>query len=247
MRSKRAEFWGGVRAQLPILLGVSPFGMIYGIIAIKAGLSVPVALAMSLIVFAGSSQFIAAELFASTTPGIIIVLTTFVVNLRHMLYSASVAPYVKHLSRPWKFALAFLLTDEAYAVTITHYEKNPSPPVRETNHHWYFLGSGLTLWTVWQISTAVGVLLGAQVPASWGLDFTLALTFIALLIPVLKDRPGILAALSAGIVALVAHGLPYNLGLIAAVLAGIGVGVLAERWTSRPSVPDPAVQEECAS
>lgn len=243
MRSNRAELWAGVRAQLPILLGVSPFGMIYGVAAIQAGLPAAVALGMSMIVFAGSSQFIAAQLFASGTPGLVIVLTTWVVNLRHMLYSASVAPYIKHLSKAWRCLLAFLLTDEAYAVTITYYERNPLPPARDTNRHWFFLGSGLTLWVAWQISTIIGVVLGAQVPESWSLDFTLALTFIALLIPVLKDRPAVLAALVAGGVALIAHGLPYNLGLIAAVLAGIAVGVATEPRANRLSLPDSAAEE----
>jgi 4-azaleucine resistance transporter AzlC len=236
MHSRSAEFWGGVRAQLPILLGVSPFGMIYGILAIDAGLPVAVALGMSMIVFAGSSQFIAAELFATGTPGVIVVLTTFVVNLRHMLYSASLAPYLKHLSRAWKYAIAFLLTDEAYAVAITHYEQPGDPPARLTYKHWYTLGAGLTLWTAWQGSTAIGVLLGASVPESWALDFTLALTFIALVMPALKDRPAIVAALSAGVTAMAAHDLPYNLGLIVAVLAGIGAGLVAELVYGRAQV-----------
>jgi len=235
MRTRRAEFLSGVRAQLPILLGTSPFGMIYGINAIKAGLPISVALGMSLFVFAGSSQFIAAQLVATSTPPGVIVLTTFVVNLRHMLYSASLAPYVRHLSQLWKYLLAFLLTDEAYAVAITRYQTDDELPADQTNFHWYTFGAGLTLWVSWQISTAVGVLLGAQVPESWALDFTLALTFIALVIPTLRDRPAIIAAVSAGVIALAAHGLPYNLGLIAAVLAGIITGLLAERniaWTS---------------
>lgn len=233
MRSRRSEFLAGVRALLPILLGTSPFGMIYGVAAVQAGLPVAVAIGMSLIVFAGSAQFVAAQLFGSGTPGLIIVLTTFVVNLRHMLYSASTAPYVRHLSPLWKYLLAFLLTDEAYAVSITYYERNASPPAHATYRHWYFLGAGLTLWVSWQISTAVGVLLGQKVPGSWSLDFTLALTFIALLIPVLRDRPSVLAALAAGMAALAAHGLPYNLGLVLAVLVGIATGVLAERFTTR--------------
>ncbi len=240
MQSRRAEFWGGVRAQLPILLGVAPFGMIYGIYAADAGLPVEIALGMSLVVFAGSSQFIAAQLFAGGTPGLIIVLTTWIVNLRHMLYSASVAPYVRHLARPWKWLLAFLLTDEAYAVTITHYERHPQPLAHETHRHWYFFGAGITLWVTWQISTAIGVLLGAQVPDSWSLDFTLALTFIALVIPVLKDRPAVLAAIAAGLAAMIGNGLPYNLGLIVAVLIGIAVGVLAERRGPAPSLGDVA-------
>ena len=124
------------------------------------------------------------------------IITGFVINLRHALYSASVAPYVRHLNPAWKGILAYLLTDEAYAVTITHYQQEGD----QSHRHWYFLGAGLALWTSWQISTAAGVFLGAQVPASWGLEFTLALTFIALVVPQIKDRPSLLAALTAGLV-----------------------------------------------
>jgi 4-azaleucine resistance transporter AzlC len=241
--SRRSEFWGGVRAQLPILLGTSPFGLIYGILAMDAGLPVSVALGMSMIVFAGSSQFVAAPLFASGTPGIVIVMTTFVVNLRHMLYSASVAPYVRHLSRGWKYLLAFLLTDEAYAVTITYYEGSDPAEVRHTPKHWYFFGAGLTLWVSWQLSTLVGIFVGARVPESWALDFTLALTFIALVIPVLRDRPTVLAALTAGIAALAAQGLPYKIGLMLAVLTGITVGVISERYSASARAVDVPAQE----
>ncbi len=234
MSARTTEFWGGVRAQLPILLGTTPFGMIYGITATKAGLPIEVALGMSLFVFAGSSQFVAVGLFGEGAPGAIIVLTTLVVNLRHMLYSASLAPYLRHLNRVWKYLLAFLLTDEAYAVSITHYEAGTSVPARDTARHWFTLGAGLTLWVSWQLSTAAGVLLGTQVPSRWGLDFTLALTFIALLVPTLKGRADVLAALVAGSVALATYGLPYNLGLILAALAGIGAGMGAERagWSA---------------
>lgn len=246
MLSRRAEFWAGVRAQLPILLGTSPFGLIYGVIAYEAGLPFEVALGMSLIVFAGSSQFIAAQLFTTHALGIVIVLTTFIVNLRHMLYSASLAPYLRHLSAGWKWLLAFLLTDEAYAVSIVHYRKDAPDQARHTNRHWYFLGAGLTLWVSWQISSAAGFIFGAQIPESWSLDFALPLTFIALLIPVTTDRPAVFAALVAGMVAVIAHDLTYNLGLILAVLAGIGAGMLAERLqTIRVAEDEPCVSEEC--
>jgi 4-azaleucine resistance transporter AzlC len=215
----RRAFFSGVRDELPILLGVIPFGMIYGVLAMSAHLPVAVAQAMSWVVFAGSSQFIAASLFGST-PAFVIVLTIFVVNLRHALYSASIAPYLKGLSRGWKALLAYLLTDEAYAVGITNYQKQTNL----THQHWYLLGAGLALWTSWQASTAAGIFLGAQVPAGWSLDFTLALTFIALVVPNLKDLPGAAAALSAGLTALAAHDLPYKLGLIAAAAVGILVG-----------------------
>jgi len=228
------EFISGVRDELPILIGVIPFGMIYGVLALAAGLPSGVAQAMSAVVFAGSAQFLAVKLIGTGTPALVVILTAFVVNLRHALYSASVAPYIKRLSSLWKGLLAYLLTDEAYVVAITHYQtpasSNPLTDGDE-NKHWYFLGAGLALWGSWQISTAVGIFLGAQVPSSWSLDFTLALTFIALLVPNIKDRASAAAALAAGVVAMLAYGLPYKLGLIAAALVGIVVGLWSEaRW-----------------
>lgn len=214
----------GVRAELPILLGTTPFGLIYGVLAVGAGLPPIAAMAMSSIVFAGSAQFIGVRLFAALTPAPIIVLTTLVVNLRHMLYSASLAPYLQHLSRGWKMLLAYLLTDEAYAVTIVHYDA----PGEVRHKHWFFLGAALTLWSSWQVSTAVGISLGAQVPSSWALDFSLALTFIGLVIPALKDRAAVAAALVAGVTAVLAADLPLQLGLMLAALVGIAAGLLVE-------------------
>jgi 4-azaleucine resistance transporter AzlC len=222
--SPRSEFWAGVRAELPILLGVTPFGLIYGVLALQAGLPAAPALAMSSIVFAGSAQFIGAQLIGAGTPALVIIVTTFIVNLRHALYSASVAPHVKRLPRLWKWLLAYLLTDEAYAVVIIHYNQ----PSETAHKHWFFLGAGLTLWASWQLSTALGIFVGAQVPASWSLDFTLALTFIALVIPALTDRAGVAAALSAGVVAVAAAALPLRLGLIAAAVTGIVMGLAVE-------------------
>lgn len=228
MPSRRSEFFSGVKAELPILLGTFPFGILYGVLALDAGLPPALAFAMSSIVFAGSSQVIAAGLFKSATPAIVMILTTLVVNLRHMLYSTSVAPHVKHLSRVWKWLLAYLLTDEAYAVAITHYNRSESGATHLTHKHWYYLGAGLTLWATWQASTALGIFVGTQIPGSWGLDFTVALTFIALVVPVLKDRPGVAAFAAAGIAAVAGAGLPYKLGLIAAAFIGIGVGLWLE-------------------
>lgn len=223
----RLEFWSGVKAELPLLIGVIPFGMIYGVLALAAGIPPAPAQAMSAIVFAGSSQFVMTQLFAAGVPGLVMVLTAGVVNLRHALYSASVAPYLKGLHPLWKWLLAYLLTDEAYAVSITHYAEEGVQPVAG-NKHWYFLGAGLALWSSWQLSTALGIFLGTQVPESWSLDFTLALTFIALVVPGLKDRPTAAAALSAGLCAVWFVNLPYRLGLVAAALVGIVVGLVLE-------------------
>ena len=231
----RSEFLAGVRAQLPILLGVAPFGMIYGVLAMGAGLPSSAAQAMSSVVFAGSSQFIGANLFAASAPFLVIVVTTFVVNLRHALYSASIAPYLERLPLRWKFLFAYLLTDEAYAVAIIRYRRDPPLPVgeesrvREKSHHSYYLGTALALWTTWQLSTAIGIFFGAQVPASWALDFALPLTFIAIVIPALADRPAVVSALVGATVAVAAYEWPYKLGLMAAALAGIVAGLVAEQ------------------
>jgi len=220
MTEQAKHFWAGVRSEIPLLIGVFPFGMIYGALAINAGLPTSAAQMMSSLVFAGSAQFITTELVRESAPGFVILLTIAVVNLRHMLYSASLAPYLASLSTRWKALLAYLLTDEAYAPTVIHYEKEGLTPFG----HFFLLGAGLTLWINWQLSTALGIFLGAAIPESWSLDFALPLTFIAMVVPVLKDRPAIAAAVSAGVVALFAHTLPYQLGLIVAALVGIIVG-----------------------
>jgi 4-azaleucine resistance transporter AzlC len=223
-KTRKQEFWGGVRDEAPILLGVVPFGLLFGALAISAHLSSLASQAMSAIIFAGSAQFIAAQLVASSSSGLVIVLVVFVVNLRHALYSASLAPHIRNLSTGWKLLLSYLLTDEAYAVTITHYNREGDAPDR----HWYVLGAGLTLWSAWQASTAVGIFIGAQIPANLTLGFVLPLTFIALVVPALKDRAGVVAALVAGLVGLLAFGLPYKTGLLLAALIGIITGLVIE-------------------
>lgn len=225
MSTARAQFLAGIRATAPILIGAAPFGVIYGVLAIGAGIPVVLAQAISLIVFAGSAQFVAAQLIGAGASGLVIILTTVVINLRHALYSASMAGHVRDLPRAWQWLLAYLLTDEAYAVAITHYRSNAGGPHR----HWYFLGAGLALWGTWQISTAAGIFLGTGIPSEWSLDFTLALTFIALLVPALGSRADVLAAVVGGGVAVAAFGLPYKLGLVLAAVCGIAAGMLAWR------------------
>jgi len=225
MKTARREFIQGFKAELPILVGVIPFGLIYGVSAINAGIPALAAQAMSVIVLAGSAQFVMTKLIGAGVPVSVTIITAFIVNLRHLLYSASIAPYLKPLKTGWKWLLAYFLTDEAYAVSITHYQL----PGEQTSKHWYFLGAGLALFSAWQISTAIGILLGAQLPASWSLDFAIALTFIALVVPMLKDRPGIVAAGVASIVAIGAAGVPYKLDLIIATFVGILVGLGVEK------------------
>lgn len=225
--SRTHEFLAGVSGVAPLLLGVVPFGLIYGVLAVNAGLPVTMAQSMSLVVFAGSAQFITTQLLQDGAPLLVILLTAVIVNLRHILYSASLAPYLQERNRGWKALLSYLLTDEAYAVVITRYAGKRMQD--RTYAHWYFLGTGLGLWITWQLSTAVGVFLGAQIPASWSLDFALPLTFIAITVPLLRDRALQATALVAGGVACLALTMPLKLGLVTAILVAIGVGYVVEQ------------------
>lgn len=225
MHSARSEFFNGVKGVLPILLGVVPFGMIYGALAMANGLPASLALGMSSIVFAGSAQFVITQLVAQAAPWFVIILTAAVVNVRHMLYSASLAPHLQHLPARWKAAIAYLLTDEAYAVAITRFNQ---PDKGGAHGHWFAFGAGIGLWSTWQVSTAVGILLGALIPASWSLDFALPLTFIALVVPALRDRAMVVTAVVAGVIAVIAFAIPLKLSLITAVVAGILAGLLVE-------------------
>ncbi len=214
-----------MRAQLPLLLGVAPFGMAYGAYAVKSGIDTGLAQAMSVIVFAGASQFVGVRLIVEDVPAAVVVLAVVLVNLRHVLYSASLAPYVEQLDRRWRWLLAYLLTDEAYATVIARYRRDGVSPYG----HWFFFGAAAALWAIWQLSTALGVFVGAAVPDSWSLDFALPLTFIAILVPTLGQRSALGAAAVAGLVAVLAFRWPYGVGLIAAAAAGMAAGIALDR------------------
>lgn len=186
---------------------------------------------MSVFVFAGASQFVAADLMAAGAAYPFIVLTTLIVNLRHALYGASVAQYLRGLSEAWRVLLGFSMTDESFAIAITHYRKDGDV----SHKHWYFLGANLVVYVAWQISTALGFFVGSALgdPLALGLDFTLPLVFIAILVPQLKTHAGIFSALVASLVAIVTFALPNKLGLLLAMASGISAGLMIEKWTSR--------------
>ena len=242
--SAGGEFLAGCRDEAPLLLGVAPFGMIYGIAALAAGVPAWVAQLASAIVFAGAAQLVIVQMLAAGAGFIPIALTSGLLNLRHVRYSASMAEYVRHLPRRWRLLLAYVLTDEAYAVAVLRYQQRHAAAADHAEHtdsgtpaadatadlrHWYFLGAGFTLWAGWQLSTAAGLLFGATIPPEWELDFAVPLTFIALLTLLLRERAGQAAALVAGLGALAFAALPYKLGLVAAIVLGLAAGAWAVR------------------
>jgi 4-azaleucine resistance transporter AzlC len=217
------DFLAGMRGTLPILIGVIPFAMISGVAAVSVGLTFFETMGMSVIVFAGASQLAVYQLMSAGSPWIIMVLTAWVINLRFTMYSAALAPHLQRLSNGQKALLAYMLSDQAFGISMSHFAGN-----EKVSHRWYYFGAALTIWVAWQISAAIGALLGALVPASLGFDFAFPLSFMALMFAALYDRPTAVAALAGGSIAVLAKGMPYNTGLVLAIFLGIAAGYFAE-------------------
>ena len=227
--SPKSEFIRGIMDQLPLQLGVVPFGLVFGVLGMASGLSAWQTILMSSVIFGGASQVVFAQRWMAGAAPIIVGSSVAVLNLRHVLYSVAVAKYLRPLSLRWRILLGYLLTDEAFAISIKRFEHDPTP----RNAHYHLLGSGVTLWAFWQLSTIAGVVLGATLPAHLNLDFAIPMTFIAIVLPSLRHVPQVLAAVSSGLVAVFGQSLPYNLWIIAAAITGIVVGTQAEKWKAQ--------------
>ena len=218
---------------LPACLGLLPFGIVCGVGAAAAGTGWLGSLGMSAIVFSGAAQIVAAQMLAAGAPFAVIVLTTTVLGLRLLMYSAAIAPYLKPLPEHWQRTLAFLLSDQVFAAAIRrfHIDENREAAGR------HFPGSGIALWLVWQVACMIGFFAGNLIPSAWSLEFAVPLCFIALVAPLFRDAPSILAAVTAGVAVLALADLPMRLNLIVAGLIGIAVGTAAdlarERWKPR--------------
>jgi predicted branched-subunit amino acid permease len=180
---------------------------------------------MAVILFAGASHLAALQLIKENAAVIVIILTVVIINLRFVMYSASLAPHFKDFPQRWKPLLAHIITDQAYAVSITRFTLEPDMMYKL----WYYLGAASPLVIFWLGGNLIGMFLGAQVPAEWSLDFAVPLTFLALAVPAIKNRASIIAAVTAAVVVVVATALPFNLSLIVAILSGILMGLIAER------------------
>ena len=223
-------FFEGAKDTFPLVVGAIPFGIIFGTLASTAGISFAATMAMSMFVFAGASQFVCIGLVTGGTAWPIIVATTFVVNLRHMLYGASMVPFYKNLNPLWKMFLAFGLTDETFAVAISRYNQDDGAPGK----HYYNLGSMLFMYINWNLCTFIGLTAGKTFPgiSQWGLDFAMPATFIGIVIPYLISRPMWASVITAGVVSIIAGGIPHKLGLMLAAILGVTVGLICEKMIS---------------
>jgi predicted branched-subunit amino acid permease len=233
-RNAIAEFWLGVRHELPLQLGVVPFGLVFGILGLASGLTSLQTILLSSILFGGASQVVFAQLWAAGVPPLIVGGSVGVVNLRHVLYSASMAQYLIHLPLRWRILLGYLLTDEAYAISIKRFQAGP----KTRYQHYHLLGSGMTLWVAWQMSTLVGVIAGTNIPESWSLSFAIPLTFIALVAPSIRRRADLVACLVAAALSLICQPLPWRSWIIISALGGIAAGWVTHYSTTKNTPTD---------
>lgn len=224
MPSGHSDFFSGIRDVLPFLPGFFPFGIITGVTALNAGMTTIEAVFMSVIMFAGAAQLAAIDLLTRDASAWVVIFAALLVNVRFMMFSASIAPYLRSLPIRSKLVGGFLLSTPSYVLSITEFEREQPP-----NRRWYYFGASLPVWVNWQVATVTGVLLGARVPSGLQLDFVIPLVFMTLLFTALDDRASQVAGLGGGVIAVAGAQLPLNLGLLVGVAGGIVAGLIAER------------------
>lgn len=227
-RTKAAEFGAGTRDVVPIVIGAVPFGVLFGALAAQADFSATNTILMSLIVYSGTIQLIGVNMITAGTPFPLIALASVIVNSRHVFYSAALTPYVRRLPMWWRAMLSYGMTDQIYALAERRYSTRDG----STEKHWYMLASSATLFVAWFLSTYLGFEFGDVLKGfdELGLDFAIYATLVALAAPSMDNVRSIAVGLIAGLVALILTPIPYQGGLFVAILAGVAVGVVSERW-----------------
>jgi predicted branched-subunit amino acid permease len=227
----KTAFWQGFRDGAPFLLMVAPFALLFGVVATEAGLSLVEAMAFSVLVVAGASQMAVIQLMTDNAPAFIAILTGLTVNLRMAMYSASLTP---HLGKAplWKRAtVAYLLVDQAYAVSIVKFDQKPDWPVSVKLA--YYFGVMAPVLPLWYGFSYIGAVVGATVPPEYALDFAMPIAFLALIAPALRTLAHVAAALTSIVLALLLAAVPLNLGLIIAAIGAMMVGARVELWLEK--------------
>lgn len=214
----------GARDMIPLLVAAAPFGTVYGALAISQGMSEWLVMAMSLFVFAGASQFIAVTLLASSTLIPVIVITVFVVNLRHMLYSASLMPQLEKVPQLLRAPMAFWLTDESYAVVSRYIQSKP----KTADFISYYLGSSLAMYINWAFFSWLGITLGQTIPniGNWGLEVAMIVAFVGIVVPAMRTRADWACAITATFGALLTYDWPHQTGLLFSSVVAIIVALI---------------------
>lgn len=219
----------GLRDVAPILLGLAPYGLITGVSGAAAGINAVDMVIMSAVVYAGASQLAAVSLIGASAAPWVVLLTVGLINLRFLMYSASLAPWVQRYGPASRALISYLLVDHSYALSVIRYAREGEDFDRRD----YYLAMGVVVWLQWSLMTALGAVLGAQLPAALQLDFAVPLSFLALVVPLVTTRPALAAAATGTALAIVLAPLPYSLGLVIATLTGVAAGTLTEGVVNR--------------
>jgi predicted branched-subunit amino acid permease len=223
----RAAFALGAREMLPAIPAMAAWSLVTGVAMAQSALTLAQAIGMSLIAYAGAAQLAALPLMVAGAPVGVTVLSALMVNLRFVIYSAALAPTLRMLPLRKRLGLGYLVSDMGFVFYMRREAALRDDPMRT----WYFLGLSMVVFVVWHGASLVGLLAAAAIPTRWGLEFVGTLALLALLVPMLAARPARVGALVAGVLSLTLRGLPYKLGVVSAILAGILASVLAERRT----------------
>jgi branched chain amino acid efflux pump len=224
-------FAEGARAVAPLAVGIIPFGFVVGAAAADAGFGVSGTIGFSVIVFAGASQLAAIDLLDTGASVALAVATAWLINLRMVMYSASLAPHLSHETFARRALAAYVLTDQAYALSLTRYGRGMAPGERLR----YYLGTAVPLWALWQVTTILGALIGQKIPEDIPLDFAIPLCFLVLLAPAVVDRPGAAAAVVGGVAAVLVAGTSlHDAATVVGAVAGIAAGTLVDLRRGEP-------------
>lgn len=227
MSSTRTAYWRGMRVSIPFLFMAVPFGTLFGAVASESGLDIFQTAGMSIIVVAGAAQFSALQVLVDGAPYYIAVLTGLAVNMRMLMYSASLAPHFGK-ALPWQRVIAaYFMIDQTYGVSIQELDKNPDMPIGEKLA--YFFGSATLMFPLWYVATIIGYLAGNTIPPEYALDFAVPVMFIALVAPSLRSIPHLVAAIVSVGVSLALSWMPYSLWLMVAAIAAMIAGAETER------------------
>jgi len=223
MNNKLKTLVKGITDVSPLMIPVFPFGIIYGVIGMELGIGPYMTLGLSIIIFGGASQIVLLQLFSGGASSLVILSSVGAINSRHLLYGAVLSEYLSTLKLTWKIILSYVMVDQAFAVSNTYFKNNR----KNKNKHFHLLGAGFTCWTIWQVSTILGIVLGSVVPEELGLSFTISLTFLALLIHDFRKFKNIIVMLVSGIVATIGfNSIPFKAYIIVAALSALAIATL---------------------
>ena len=211
----------GLRAAGPLMVAAFPFGLVYGVAVTQSPIDPWLGFAASFVILAGAAQLSLLELMFDASWAVAVG-TALVINLRFVLYSAALTPAFSEFPVRWRFGLPYLMTDQAASISIIEFGRIDDPYWRR----WFYLGGGFAFATAWWIGSAAGIAFGGTIPDSWQIQFAFPLMFIALLVPTLRNRPAIVAALAGAAVTLAAKDLPNGLNICLGAVAGVAAGSL---------------------